>query len=121
MILLGIDEGTNFQALKTINGNISRIINVEKGCRQGDPILGYQCIVAIEIVTLQLKKSKIKPYKCKARYSQLLDIHADDLSIYLEFNKSNKIVNEKNVQEALTAIETFYKWSGLKVNRGKTP
>ena len=56
----------------------------------------------------------------KGGNSQLLDIHADDLSIYLKFDCNNKIANENNVLEVITSIELYYKWSGLKVNRGKT-
>ena len=115
-----MNKGNNFQAVTVVNGNISRRINVERGCRQGDPISGYLFILAIEISSLFLKKSKAKNYKSRIENGQLLDIHPDDLSIYLESNKSNKPLNEKNVQETSTVFEMFYEWSGLKVNRGKT-
>ena len=36
------------------------------------------------------KESKVKAYRTKGGNRQLLDIHADDLSIYLEFNRSKK-------------------------------
>ena len=106
-ILLGMNEGTNFQAVTVINGNISRRINVKQGCRQGNTISGYLFIMAIEILALLLKKSKVKPFKTWKGNGQLLDIDADNLRIYVEFSKSNKILNENNVQEALTAIKLF--------------
>ena len=63
-----MDEGTNFQAVTVINGNISRRINVERGFRQGDLISGYLLfILAIEMLALQLKKLKAKPYKSKKK------------------------------------------------------
>ena len=59
-------------------------------------------------------------YKTKKGNAQLVDIYADDLSVYLEYNFSNQLANESNVLETLATIELFYKWSGLKVNREKT-
>ena len=53
----------------------------------------------MEILALLLKNWKIKAYKTKAQNTQLLDIYADDLSIYLEYNQSNKISNKNNVQK----------------------
>ena len=40
-ILLGMDDNAGFQAVMVVNGNISRRISVDRGCRQGDPISGY--------------------------------------------------------------------------------
>ena len=42
------------------------------------------------------------------------------MSIFLEYNQNKKIANENIVQNTLAIINKFYKWSGLKVNRGKT-
>ena len=61
----------------------------------------------------------MKAYRTKGGNRQLLDIYTDDLSIYLKYDCNNKRANNNNVLEVLTTIELFYKWSGLKVNRGK--
>ena len=62
-ILLGMNDDANFQAVPIVNGNISKRLNVARGCRQGDPISGYLFILAIEILALTLKKSKAKAYR----------------------------------------------------------
>ena len=59
-ILLGIGENSGFQALTVVNGNISRRIDVDRGGGQGDPIVGYLFILAIEILALLLKTSGTK-------------------------------------------------------------
>ena len=40
-ILLGMEKGTSFNAVTVINGNISTPFEIQRGCRQGDPISGY--------------------------------------------------------------------------------
>ena len=40
-ILLGMEEGKNFSAVTVTNGNISTPFPIQRGCRQGDLILGY--------------------------------------------------------------------------------
>ena len=64
-IILGMEEGKNFNVVTVINGNISTPFKIQRGCHQGDPILGYLFILAIEILALLLKNSKIKPYTTK--------------------------------------------------------
>ena len=44
---------------------------------------GYLFILTIEILALLLKNSKIKAYKSKKSNTHLLDIYADNLTIYL--------------------------------------
>ena len=119
-IILGVNENTNFSAVTVINGNISKPLKIGRGCRQGDPIAGYLFILTIEILELLLKNSKIKPYKSKKGNTHLLDIYADDLTTYLEYNRVSKKANINNIRMTLGAIDLFYRWSGLKINRGKT-
>ena len=47
-----------FNAVTIINGNISNPFEVQRGCRQGDPIAVYLFILAIEILAQILKNSK---------------------------------------------------------------
>ena len=49
-----------------------------------------------------------------------MDIYADDLTIYLEFDKLRMRRNRENIRKALNVIPEFYEWSGLSVNVGKT-
>ena len=98
-IILGCEVGTNFKALTVVNGNISTPFDVKRGCRQGDPILGYLFILVMEILALLLKKNgKIKPYKTKFGLKHFIDMYADDLSVYLEFKRNRKLDNKSNVQ-----------------------
>ena len=119
-ILLGMNDNANFKAITIVNGNISERLNVAQGCRQGDPISGYLFILAIKILALSLKKSKAKAYRRKGGNKLLVDIYADDLSIYLRYDTNKNSDNKDKIIEVLNTIERFYKWSGLKVNRGKT-
>ena len=88
-----MEEGKKFNAVTVINGNISTPFEIQRGCRQGDPISGYLFILAIKILALLLKDSKIKAYKTKNGVEHLFDINAHDLTIYLQrhpFNEKKK-------------------------------
>ena len=47
-------------------------------------------------------------------------MYADDLSIYLEYNRNRESENRSNVQSILQIMDKFREWSGLKINLGKT-
>ena len=56
-IILGCKEGTQFNAVTVVNGNISRPFEIKRGCRQGDPISGYLFILVMEVLALLLKNT----------------------------------------------------------------
>ena len=56
-LILGCEEGSNFKAVMVVNGNISKPIDVKRGCRQGDPISGYFFILVMKILALLIKKN----------------------------------------------------------------
>ena len=85
-----MEKGKFFNAVTVINGNISTPFEIKRGCRQGDPISGYLFILAIEILALLLKNSKIRPYTTKHGISHLFDNYADDLTMYLQDTLSMK-------------------------------
>ena len=61
-IILGYNEGTQFNAVTVVKGNISKPFEIRRGCRQGHPISGYLFILLMEILALLLKKTPpIKP------------------------------------------------------------
>ena len=64
-IILGVEQGTNINAVTVSNGNIPKPLNIQQGCHQGDPMAGYLFIMAIEILELMLKNSKVRPYMTK--------------------------------------------------------
>ena len=116
-----IYEGTHFKAVTVVNGNISKPFEIRRGCRQGDPISRYLFILVMEILALFLKKvPKAKPYRTKQGLEHFLDMYADDLSVFLEYNKRNAYENKINVKCILQAMEMFRGWSGLKINLSKT-
>ena len=54
-IILGCEDGTQFNAVTVVNGNISKPFEIRRGCRQGDPISVYLFILVMEILALLLK------------------------------------------------------------------
>ena len=82
--------------------------------------MGYLFILAIEILALLLKNSKIKPYTTKHGIRHLFDIYTHDHTIYLQKHPFNEKKNLESICNALEIIELFFVWSGLKINRGKT-
>ena len=115
-----MEEGKHFNAVTVFNGNISTPFKIQRGYHQGDPISEYLFILAIEILALLLKNSKIRPYTTKHGIKHFFDIYTDELTIYMNRHKSDSIKNQENVRKTLEVIEMFYVWSGLKINRGKT-
>ena len=85
-----MEKGKSFNAVTIINGNISTPFEIQRGCRQGDPISGYLFILAIEMLALMLKNGKIQPYITRNSVSHLFDTYADDLTIYLQRHSYNE-------------------------------
>ena len=110
----------NFRAITVVNGNISTPFDIKRGCRQGDPILGYLFILVLEILGLMLAKEMIKLYRKANRINHLLDMYTDNLTIYMEYNKRRSWCNEDNVKRILDISNPIYACSGLKINLGKT-
>ena len=69
---------------------------------------------------MMMAKGNIRPFRTKSKIEHLRDIYADDLTVYLEFDKRNSWRNKENVRRVLEVIEIFYLWSEMKINLGKT-
>ena len=81
-------------------GNYSDRINVECGCKQGDPISPYIFILSAEILALLLKKNKkIKGIKL-GNLEFLLAQYADDTTVMLDGSESS-------LNETLSELEFF--------------
>ena len=119
-MILGCNDGTNFKAVTVVNGHISTLFDIKRRCRQGDPISGYLLILVMEILALLLKKNKLKLYKTKFGLKHFLDIYADNLLIFLGYNKGRESENKENVRNILKIMDKFLEWSGLKINLDKT-
>ena len=84
-------------------GNYSDRINVECGCKQGDPISPYIFILSAEILALLLKKNKkIKGIKL-GNLEFLLAQYADDTTVMLDGSESS-------LNETLRELEFFKKY-----------
>ena len=95
------------------NGNMSQFFNLERGCRQGDPLSPYLFIIGVELLAIQLKGNpKIKGVNINGNLP-LISQYADDTFLTLDGS-------EDSLKETLSCFEKFHKVSGLKINTTKT-
>ena len=103
----------DFKAVINHCGNISRRFNISRGCRQGDPIASYLFILCIEILALKLRAdTRIQGFQIET-FRHLLEIYADDLTVFLE-------PNSINLHCTVEVLSNFYKLSGLRISLKKT-
>ena len=65
-------------------------------------------------------QKKIKPHRTENVIDHLLDIYADNLTIYPEYNRKSNWCNRENVRRVLEVMNRFYVWSRLRINLSKT-
>ncbi len=94
-------------------GNLSNFFDIERGCRQGDPIAPYIFVLCAEILAIRIRNNlKIKGIQIDDT-PILLSQYADDTSLILDGTK-------KSLEEAIDELSRFKKISGLKMNVNKT-
>ena len=118
----------NFNAVINHCGNISKRFEVLRGCRQGDPIASYLFILCIEILAHKLRTDRnIEGFHVteneddlgydvledEVALKHLLEIYADDLTIYMK-------PSSQNLCNVVNNLTNFYKLSGLKISVTKT-
>ena len=96
-----------------VNGGLTSWFQVQRGCRQGDPISCYIFIMSVEIMAIMIRRNKeIKGIiidKTEFKLSQ----YADDTEILLEGD-------ENSFKETIITMEKFGKISGLVLNVEKS-
>ena len=105
---------SDISAYVTQCGFLSEPINIERGCRQGDPISQYLFILVAEILTLMIdQNTDIKGITVGKKKQIKLTQFADNTTVILDGS-------QKSVQATLNTLEILSSISGLEVNKDKT-
>ena len=104
---------TDIKAYVLQCGFLSEEINIQRGCRQGDPISSYLFLLGAEILTrLILLNPDLIGLKIEEKEFKLTQF-ADDTTLMLNGT-------QHSLQSALNTLEIFGNLSGLKMNKEKT-
>ena len=103
----------DFKLCVSQNGFSSSFFKIGRGCRQGDPVSSYIFLLCVEVMAIMIRNNhNIQGIKvCDHEYKILQ--YADDTALLLDGS-------EHSLQNALTLIGQFAKFSGLKPNYSKT-
>ena len=104
---------TNIKATVLQSGFLSEFINIEKGCRQGDPIAAYLFIICAEILLLMINNNDSITGIKIADTTHKITQFADDTTIILNGTSVHLLA-------ALNTLEVYRSYSGLKINTDKT-
>ena len=95
-------------------GHKSDFFDMQRGCRQGDPISSALFVLTIEALSLKLNNSGIKGIDIhKHRKNNIDSLFADDITLYLE--RTNQ-----DLRKALVILNDFKDISGLEIQTEKT-
>ena len=94
------------------NGKTSKYFSLQRGVRQGDPLSPYLFIIAVDILARMITDNRnIKGFQIRSKEIKLTQ-YADDLRLLLS--------DMDSINEALSALDEFGKYSGLRINHEKT-
>ena len=95
------------------NGFLSEQLNVEQGCRHGDPVSPYIFLLCAEVLAILLKSNKnIKGIVINDK-EQIISQFADDTTLILDGS-------QKSLISALETLEYYAQISGLRIYNSKT-
>ena len=96
-----------------LGGHLSSTFNIGRGCRQGDPVSPFLFILCVEILGIMIRNNKdIKGIIINDKEHKLSQ-YADDTLFFLDGTS-------KSLSETLNVLSEFARFSGLKINFGKT-
>ena len=104
---------TNIKLCVIQHGIFSEFFSIGRGCRQGDPASPYIFLLCVEIMGLMIRENRniTGIYLFDTEYKLIQ--YADDTTIILDGS-------EKSLKAALSLVNQFSKFSGLKPNYNKT-
>ena len=103
----------NLKSCVVVNGQISNWFQINRGCRQGDPISPYLFILVVEILAIMVREnSEIKGIVINDTEHKLSQ-YADDTEFLLEGDR-------RSFETCINVIGKFSNVSGLFMNSSKT-
>ena len=103
----------NINSCVLVNGQASEWFNINRGCRQGDPLSPYIFLLCAEILAILIRQNaNIKGIKVGDR-EHLISQYADDTSLTLD-------ASENSLKHALIVLKFYANASGLHINIEKT-
>ena len=103
----------NIKSTVIVNGQCTHWLNVERGCRQGDPVSPYLFILSVEILAIMVREDKDIKGICINNIEHKISQFADDMQL---INSGDKLSFEKSMH----IINRFSEVSGLFINVEKT-
>ena len=104
---------TNIKSTVIVGGHVSSWFEIQRGCRQGDPVSPYLFILCVEVLAAMIREnSKIKGITIFDVTHKLAQ-YADDTQTFLDDNK-------ESFENCINTFQRFGKVSGLMINYDKT-
>jgi len=95
------------------NGHFSQFFNLERGCRQGDPLSPYIFLLAVEPLAMAIKQDEnIRGLNFGSKEHKLGQ-YADDMFLLLDGSR-------ESLENSFDTLNKFQYCSGLKINVEKT-
>ena len=91
------------------NGYLSNFFNLERSCRQGDPLAPYMFIISVELLSNRIKKDNIIQGIRVGNTNFVINQYADDTFLLLDGS-------ERSLRRSMEIIKSFGIISGLKLN-----